>query len=114
MTDDTILSRQWTTAIRGVPGVVGVFPAQPILEAAAESVAVRLTLRAPDVLVDIDRADDFTTITAHISSATEQPTPATLRRVGELILGTLPDDIPADRVAVIVKVRLVEDAPNLG
>ncbi|ROQ37116.1 hypothetical protein EDF46_2565 [Frondihabitans sp. PhB188] len=111
MTDDTELSRQLTAAIRATEGVSGVYPAQPILEAAAGAVAVRLALRVPDVLVDIDRADDFTTVSAHISTAGERPATETLRRVGELLLERLGAE-PSIRgeVAVNVKVRLVEEA----
>lgn len=110
MTDDTRLSRELTAAVRAVEGVAGVYPAQPILEAAAQAVAVRLALRVPDVLVDIDRADEFTTISAHISVVPTAPAPATLRRVGE----TLRDLISADasiqgEVAVLVTVRLIEE-----
>ena len=57
MTDDLDLSRRLTAAIRAVPGVTGVYPSQPILEAAADALAVRFALRMPDVLVDIDRAE---------------------------------------------------------
>lgn len=106
MIDDVALSQKLTAAIRATEGVVGVYPAQPIVEAAAEAVAVKLALRQPDVLVDIDRADGFTTISAHIAASSAISATETLRTVGELIRDTVPEDGP---LAVNVKVRLIDD-----
>ncbi len=110
--DDATLSRRLTEAVRAVDGVAGVYPARPPLEAAAEAVAVSLDLRRPDALVDIDRADGFTTVTAHIATVSSSPAPATARAVGELLRRMLGADAsdPDAGIAVNVKVRLIEDA----
>jgi len=109
--DDAALSRSLTAAIRATEGVTGVFPAQPLLEAAADVIAARLALRLPDELVDIDRADSFTTVTAHISTSASLPAPETLRRVGELVRGTLVGaGADAAELAVNVKIRLIDDS----
>ncbi|GAA4666436.1 hypothetical protein [Frondihabitans cladoniiphilus] len=109
-TDDAELSRSLTAAVRAVEGVTGVFPSQPLLEAAADALAVRLDLREPDEMVDIDRSDRFTTVTAHISTSASLPAPETVRRVGELIRDTLlATGAKPDELAVNVSIRLVED-----
>lgn len=111
MTDDTELSRLLTAAIRQAEGVAGVYPAQPILEAAADAVAVKLALRQPDVLVDIDRSEGFTTVSAHIATVAAIPAPETLRAVGELVRGMLEEEPSVSGpLAVNVKVRLIEDS----
>lgn len=111
MIDDAALSRKLTAAIRDTEGVAGVYPAQPIVEAAAGAIAVKLALRMPDILVDIDRADDFTTFTAHIATFASIPAPDTVRRVGELIRQIVAEEAePAGNVAINVKVRLIEDS----
>ncbi|KQQ06004.1 MULTISPECIES: hypothetical protein [unclassified Rathayibacter] len=109
MTDDTELSQRLTAAIRDTEGVAGVYPAQPVLEAAADAIAVKLALRQPDVLVDIDRSDGFTTVSAHISTVAALPAPDTLRAVGELVRGMLEAELSGP-FAVNVKVRLIEDS----
>ncbi|AMM19348.1 hypothetical protein AX769_03380 [Frondihabitans sp. PAMC 28766] len=110
MIDDAALSRRLTAAIRDTEGVAGVYPAQPIVEAAAGAIAVKLALRMPDILVDIERADGFTTISAHIATFAAVPAPSTVRRVGELIrtVVTAEGESIGD-LAVTVKVRLIED-----
>ncbi|NRG42446.1 hypothetical protein HRK28_16150 [Rathayibacter sp. VKM Ac-2835] len=109
--DDTALSQRLTAAIRDTEGVAGVYPAQPLLEAAADALAVKLALRQPDVLVDIDRSDGFTTVTAHIAATAALPAPETLRAVGEGLRRLL-DAEPSviGPLAVNVKVRLIEDS----
>ncbi|MCJ1683150.1 hypothetical protein [Rathayibacter sp. VKM Ac-2928] len=109
--DDTALSQRLTAAIREIEGVAGVYPAQPLLEAAADALAVKLALRQPDVLVDIDRSDGFTTVTAHIAATAALPAPETLRAVGEGLRRLL-DSEPSvtGPLAVNVKVRLIEDS----
>ncbi|QHC68241.1 hypothetical protein GSU68_17795 [Rathayibacter sp. VKM Ac-2759] len=109
MTDDTALSQRLTAAIRDTEGVAGVYPAQPILEAAADAIAVKLALRQPDVLVDIDRSEGFTTVSAHISAVAALPAPDTLRAVGERLRGMLESELSGP-FAVTVKVRLIEDS----
>jgi hypothetical protein len=109
--DDTALSQRLTAALREAEGVTGVYPAQPILEAAAEALAVKLALRQPDVLVDIDRSDGFTTVSAHIATTAALPAPEILRAVGEELRRLL-DAEPSvtGPLAVNVKVRLIEDS----
>ncbi|SMH48680.1 hypothetical protein SAMN06295885_3098 [Rathayibacter oskolensis] len=109
MTDDTELSRRLTAAIRDTEGVAGVYPAQPILEAAADALAVRLALRQPDVLVDIDHSDGFTTVTAHIAALAALPAPDTLRTVGELLRDVLTAELSGP-FSVHVTARLIEDS----
>lgn len=114
MTDDAALSRELTTTIRAIEGVAGVFPAQPRVEAAAAAVAVTLALRAPDALVDIERADGITTVSAHISTLAEVPAPVTVRRVAEFLRARLQTGgAPAGDLVINVKVRLVEGGGRL-
>lgn len=111
MTDDTELSRRLTAAVRETEGVAGVYPAQPVLEAAAEALAARLDLRPTDVLVDIDRSEGFTTVTAHIAAVAALPAPDTLRSVGELLRDAIAADASVSGpFSVNVKVRLIEDS----
>jgi hypothetical protein len=109
--DDTALSQKLTVAIRDAEGVAGVYPAQPIVEAAAGAIAVTLALRMPDILVDIDRADGFTTFSAHIPTFASHPAPDTVRRVGELMRDIVTAEAASTGdIAITVKVRLIEDS----
>ncbi|PPH39678.1 hypothetical protein C5C53_00250 [Rathayibacter sp. AY1E3] len=111
MTDDTELSQRLTAEIRDIEGVAGVYPAQPIVEAAADALAAKLDLRQPDVLVDIDRSEGFTTVSAHIAASAALPAPETLRLVGERMHALLAaDPSVSGPLAVNVKVRLIEDS----
>ena len=111
MTDDTGLSQRLTEAVRRADGVAAVFAAKPAVVAAAGAVAVALTLREPDVLVDVARAEGFTTFTVHIAVRASTPAPDTLRAVGELVRDrVVAEGAAQDAFAVNVKVRLVEDA----
>lgn len=111
MSSDEELSRHLTAVVRGLEGVVGVYPAQPLLEAAADTVAVRLAMRAPDTLVDIDRAPGFVTVGAHIATSIELPAADVVRAVGERLRAELQDDgSVSTEVAVNVKIRLIEGA----
>lgn len=112
MTDDTGLSQRLTEAVSGVDGVAAVFAAKPLVAAAADAIAAALTLREPDVLVDIARAEGFTTFSVHIAVASSAPAPDTLRAVGELVRdAVLAEGAAEEPFAVNVKVRLVEDVP---
>lgn len=109
MTDDVELSRLLTTAVRETPGVAGVYAAQPVLEAAASALAAKLALRQPDVLVDIDRTDGFTSVSAQIATLATESAPDTVRLVGETVRDLCVahgEDTAALTVAVTV--RLVE------
>ncbi|PPH67320.1 hypothetical protein C5D25_00860 [Rathayibacter sp. AY1D7] len=111
MTDDTELSQRLTAEIRDIEGVAGVYPAQPIVEAAADALAVKLDLRQPDVLVDIDRSEGFTTVSAHIAASAALPAPETLRLGGEgMHAPGAADPSVSGPLAVNVKVRLIEDS----
>lgn len=116
MTHDLDLSRTLTAALRSVPGVTGVYAARPVVGVAVavaeavSAVAPTLELRAPDVLVDIDRADEFTTVSAHISTSTTESSPAVLRAAGETLRDLIRVELPEGaEFGVNVKVRFVED-----
>lgn len=91
MHDDQDLSQRLTALLRTVDGVDDVFPAQPIIEAAADAIAVKLALRQPDVLVDIDRSNGSVTVTAGIAVSDARPAGDTLREVGERVRDLLAD-----------------------
>lgn len=115
MTDDAGLSQRLTAAVREVDGVAGVFIAKPPIAAAAEAVAAALTLRDPDVLVDVSRADGFATFTVHLAVSAAAPTPDVLRAVGERIRDLVAAEGAADApFAVNVRARLIEgvDPPS--
>lgn len=116
MTDDLDLSRTLTAALRRVPGVTGVYASRPVVGVAVavaeavSAVAPTLELRAPDVLVDIDRAEEFTTVSAHISTSTAEASPAVLRAAGETLRDLIRVELPEGaEFGVNVKVRFVED-----
>lgn len=111
--DDQELSRQLTALIRSTPGVDEVYPAQPVIEAAADALAVKLALRQPDVLVDIDRDHGSMTITAGIAANDTRPAPDTIREVGERIRDALAERHADGAEArepdlITVTIRLVE------
>jgi hypothetical protein len=111
--DDQELSRHLTALIRATAGVDEVYPAQPVIKAAADAIAVKLALRQPDVLVDIDRDHGSTTITAGIAADVSRPAPDTVREVGERIRDALAqrhaDGAEAREPDLItVTIRLVE------
>ncbi|GAA4266255.1 hypothetical protein [Frondihabitans peucedani] len=109
MTDDVELSRALTAAVRATPGVAGVYPAQPVLEAAATVLAAKLALRQPDVLVDIDRTDGFTSVSVQIATHAAEAAPDTVRRVGETVRDLCVEHgEDAAALTVAVTVRLVE------
>ncbi|MDQ0744472.1 hypothetical protein QFZ62_001780 [Clavibacter sp. B3I6] len=110
MLDDADLSRRLTAAVRGVDGVTGVYPAQPILEAAAVAIAGRLRLRAPDVLVDVDRRAGFTTVATQVATAADRPAADVIRAVGERVRDELAAEPGLDGpFDVRVQGRLVEE-----
>lgn len=112
MSDDQDLSQRLTALLRTIDGVDDVFPAQPVVEAAADAIAVKLALREPDVLVDIDRSGgsgpgSSVTVRAGIAANDGRPAGDTLREVGERVrdeltaAGEHPD-------LVTVSVRVIE------
>ncbi|GGL74442.1 hypothetical protein LQK89_03460 [Curtobacterium sp. C1] len=107
--DDEALSRDLTAAVRAVPGVVGVHAPRSAVHAAAEAVAVALSLREPDVLVDVDRLDTTLRLTTHIAVDDRRPAPDTLREVGERLREVV-DGVPGPSADLItVTIRVVED-----
>ncbi|MGU3411128.1 hypothetical protein ACLBWP_13530 [Microbacterium sp. M1A1_1b] len=105
MFDDQDLSRRLTGLLRTIDGVDDVFPAQPILEAAADAIAVKLALRQPDVLVDIDRSGGAVRITAGIAASDARPAGDTVREVGERIRDQLAaDGEQPDLISVAIRV----------
>ncbi|MGL3198265.1 MULTISPECIES: hypothetical protein [Curtobacterium] len=108
--DDAALSSELTAAIRGVPGVLAVYPPWPLVHAAAEVVATALALREPDVLVDIDRHGAAVRVAAGIAVSGDRPAPDTVREVGERVRGLVDQWVEGGADLVTVTVRLVEDA----
>lgn len=107
MSDDVELSQRLTRVARETPGVAAVFPAKPIVAAAADAVAVALQLREPDVLVDIDRSGGSTTVTAQIGTSADRPAPDVVRAAGERLRDAVRAEVDGELV-VHVTVRLVE------
>ncbi|MCS5715712.1 hypothetical protein NVV95_14270 [Herbiconiux sp. CPCC 205716] len=109
---DTELSRRLTALVRAAEGVTAVYPAQPLLEAAAGVVAETLELRPAGSSVDIERADGVATVRVQIAAADALPAPDTLRRVGELLRrATDAEPSLAPPVVIAVAVRLVDTEP---
>lgn len=109
MTDDHALSRELTALIRATTGVAAVYPAQPIVEAAVDAVAVKLALRQPDVLVDVDRDGDALRIAAGIAVDDARPATDTVREVGERIRAVTDERADVRPDLISVSVRLVDD-----
>jgi len=119
---DATLSRELTRLLRGVPGVVDVFDAHPVVEAAVKVVAAELDLREAPGLVDVDRSEGLLSVAAHVATDLAQPTPETLARAaaalrehvaGRAVAGPGggpgdPDGAPSE-VVVSVTARLVEE-----
>lgn len=107
--DDEALSRTLTARIRSVPGVVGVHPARPVAQVAAEVVAAALALQEPDVLVDVDRDGGSLRVAAGIAVDDRRPAAETLRAVGDRIRTVVDEEAPTDVDLIAVTVRLVEE-----
>lgn len=111
MHDDQDLSRRLTALLRTIDGVDDVFPAQPVVEAAADALAVKLALRQPDVLVDIERtgggAGASVTVTAGIAVRGDRAAADTVREAGERIRDTLAGDGEHPDL-ITVTIRLIE------
>ncbi|WP_396599335.1 hypothetical protein [Frigoribacterium sp. R86507] len=111
MSDDA-LSRDLTEALRGVGGVVDVFDAHPVVEGAVRVVAAGLDLAGSTGLVEISRAPGSVSVTAHVATALDSPTPETLARAADALRGRLAAcGLAGDEVVVSVSARLV-DAPR--
>ncbi|KQN42462.1 hypothetical protein [Frigoribacterium sp. Leaf44] len=111
MSDD-LLSRDLTEVLRGVEGVVDVFDAHPVVEGAVRAVAAGLDLAGSTGLVEISRAAGSVSVTAHVATALDSPTPETLARAADALRGRLAaSGLAGDGVVVSVSARLV-DAPR--
>ncbi|ROS48851.1 hypothetical protein [Frigoribacterium sp. PhB24] len=111
MSDDT-LSRELTDLLRGVAGVVDVFDAHPVVEGAVRVVAAGLDLAASTGLVEISRGPGSVSVTAHVATALDAPTPETLARAADALRRRLVEaGLAGDDVVVSVSSRLV-DAPR--
>ncbi|MET0303765.1 MAG: hypothetical protein ABW040_06920 [Microbacteriaceae bacterium] len=110
MTDDA-LERRLADALERVDGVIEVLPIQPIVHATVEGIAATLDLPLPEGGVDIDRASDGTTITAHLATSTASSTPEVLRAAAASIREVLSDQAPGSSAPrIVVSARLIEDA----
>lgn len=108
--DDEELSVRLTRIVRSVSGVTGVFHSTSLVGAAADVVAAGLSLRSPDALVDIDRAEGFTTVRAHIATTVDDTAAQVVRRVGENVKAAVErDGSIRTPVAVNITVRVIED-----
>jgi hypothetical protein len=106
---DEAVSRALTRALRDTRGVVDVFDAHPVVEAAVTLVAEGLDLAEPTGLVDVDRSDGLVVVTAHVATDVALPTPQTLARAADVVRRRVADlGAGADEVVVSVTARLVE------
>lgn len=111
MSDDA-LSRELTDVLRGVPGVVDVFDAHPVVEGAVRVVAAGLDLAGSTGLVEVERSGASVSVTAHVATALDTPTPETLARAADALREHLASAGPSgDDAVVSVSARLV-DAPR--
>lgn len=112
MSDDRELSRRLTDLARATDGVSHVFPAQSLVQVAADAVAAQLEIRDPGTMVDVHRGGGAVRITAEVAVDGARPATETVREVGERIRSVV-DAEPGPRPDTItVVVRLVED--NVG
>ena len=113
MSDDRELSRRLTDLARATDGVSHVFPAQSLVQVAADAVAAPLEIRDPGTMVDVHRSGGSVRITAEVAVDGARPATETVREVGERIR-SLVDAEPGPRPDTItVVVRLVEDTVGI-
>lgn len=113
MSDDRELSRRLTDLARATDGVSHVFPAQSLVQVAADAVAAQLEIRDPGTMVDVHRGGGAVRITAEVAVDGARPATETVREVGERIR-SLVDAEPGPRPDTItVVVRLVEDTVGI-
>jgi hypothetical protein len=114
---DDELSRRLTATVRAVPGVVDVFDARPVLEAAVEALAARLVDDEHRDLVLVERREGRLTVTAHVATDLAASTPEVLARTATDLRTAVADAHavgPATDVAVTVRAQLVEPGPSGG
>ncbi|MBY0177458.1 MULTISPECIES: hypothetical protein [Curtobacterium] len=113
MSDDRELSRRLTDLARATDGVSHVFPAQSLVQVAADAVAAQLEIRDPGTMVDVHRGGGAVRITAEVAVDGARPATETVREVGERIRSVV-DAEPGPRPDTItVVVRLVEDTVGI-
>ena len=113
MSDDRELSRRLTDLARATDGVSHVFPAQSLVQVAADAVAAQLEIRDPGTMVDVHRGSGAVRITAEVAVDGARPATETVREVGERIRSVV-DAEPGPRPDTItVVVRLVEDTVGI-
>ncbi|NII42644.1 hypothetical protein E9228_003318 [Curtobacterium flaccumfaciens] len=113
MADDQELSRHLTDVARATEGVSHVFPAQSLVQIAADAVAAQLEIRDPGTLVDVHRGGGAVRVTAEVAVDGARPATETVREVGERIRSVV-DAEPGPRPDTItVVVRLVEDTVGI-
>jgi len=113
VSDDRELSRRLTDLARATDGVSHVFPAQSLVQVAADAVAAQLEIRDPGTMVDVHRGGGAVRITAEVAVDGARPATETVREVGERIR-SLVDAEPGPRPDTItVVVRLVEDTVGI-
>jgi hypothetical protein len=111
--DDQELSRRLTDVARATEGVSHVFPAQSLVQIAADAVAAQLEIRDPGTLVDVHRGVGAVRVTAEVAVDGARPATETVREVGERIRSVV-DAEPGPRPDTItVVVRLVEDTVGI-
>ena len=112
---DQALSRALTRALRGTPGVVDVFDAHPVVEAAVTVVAEGLELAEPTGLVDVDRSPGLVSVTAHVATDVAVPTPQTLAGAAAVLRRVVAErGAGGGEVVVSVTARLVEASSEVG
>jgi hypothetical protein len=113
VTDDQELSRRLTDVARATEGLSHVFPAQSLVQVAADAVAAQLEIRDPGTMVDVHRGDGAVRVTAEVAVDGARPATETVRAVGERIRSVV-DAEPGPRPDTItVVVRLVEDTVGI-
>lgn len=111
MSDDR-LSRELTEVLRGVEGVLDVFDAHPVAEGVVRVVAAELDLAGSTGLVEIERTTGSVSVTAHVATELDSPTPDTLAHAAAALRDRLAaEGLSGDDVLVSVSARLV-DAPH--
>ena len=110
---DAELARRLTATARAVPGVVDVFDARPLLEAAVEVVAARLVDDEHRDLVLVDRQEGRLAVTAHVATDLAASTPEVLARAAADLRTAVSEAGaagPGTDVAVTVRAQLIEPA----
>jgi hypothetical protein len=111
--DDQDLSRRLTDVVRATDGVSHVFPAQSLVQVAADVLAAQLELRDPGTLVDVHRGGGAVRVTAEVGVDGARPATDTVREVGERIRSVVDAERGPRPDTISVVVRLVEDTVGI-